>query len=376
MKLRALRVGRFPVPFKFAFKHASARRAAAENVIVLVESTSGLQGVGEGCPRSYVTGETTESAVEFLRGHRDSLIDSIAGLDDLRQWIAAHEAEIDRNPAAFCAVELALLDLFGKEAGCSVERLLGLSYLQGDFQYSAILGDSNPLLFWIQFCRYWKSGFRDYKLKLSGDPRRDAKKLRHFRDRDDPALRVRFDANNLWSDAAACIDYLKGLDFPVFALEEPLTANDLPAFRTLAEALGTRIILDESLTRRAQLDALVAGEDHWVLNCRVSKLGGLLRSLDLVEDARARGHKVIVGAHVGETSILTRAALTLAHAAGDALIAQEGAFGTHLLSRDLCAPPLMFGDGGVLTVGDVLNPSAPGFGLAADTSGIENLSAK
>ncbi len=370
MILRALRVGRFPVPFKFAFKHASAKRAAAENVIVIAESADGLQGVGESCPRSYVTGETTESAVDFLRAHRDSLIESMAGIDDLRQWIAAHKAQIDRNPAAFCAVELALLDLFGKEAGRSVESLLGLPALRGSFRYSAILGDSNALLFWIQFRRYWKSGFRDYKLKLSGDPRRDAKKLRHFPDRDDPALRVRFDANNLWSDADACIDYLKQLEYPVFALEEPLTANDLPAFRALAEALGTRIILDESLTRRAQLDALGEDGDLWVLNCRVSKLGGLLRALALVEDARARGHTVIVGAHVGETSILTRASLTLAHAAGDALIAQEGAFGTHLLSCDLCNPPLMFGDGGVLTVADALNPVTPGFGLAVDTGGI------
>ncbi len=373
MKLASLRVGRFPVPFKFAFKHASARRASAENVIVIVESAGDLHGIGEGCPRSYVTGETTESAFDFLRAHRDVLLETIASVDDLRQWVAAHEAEIDQNPAAFCAVELALLDLFAKEAGRSMESLLGLPDLHGSFRYSAILGDSNPLLFWIQFRRYWKSGFRDYKLKLSGDRRRDARKLRHFRDRDDPALRVRFDANNLWSEADGCIDYLKRLDFPVFALEEPLTANDLRAFRMLAEALETRIILDESLVRRDQLAALDGGGGLWVLNCRVSKLGGLLRSLALVEDAKKQGLAVIVGAHVGETSILTRAALTLAHAAGDALIAQEGAFGTHLLSRDLCDPTLMFGDGGVLTVTDVLDPSAPGFGLAVDTSGIVDM---
>lgn len=370
MKLRSLRVGRFPVPFKFAFKHASARRAAAENVIVVVESANGLQGIGEGCPRSYVTGETAESAFAFLQTHRDALLAEVSGLDDLRRWIANHEAEIDRNPAAFCAVELALLDLFAKGAGRSAESLLGVPDLRGCFKYSAILGDSNPLLFWIQFRRYWKSGFRDYKLKLSGDPRRDARKLRHFRSRDDSALRVRFDANNLWSEADGCIDYLKRLDFPVFALEEPLTANDLPAFCTLAEALETRIILDESLVRRDQLAALDGGGGLWVLNCRVSKLGGLLRSLALVEDAKKQGLAVIVGAHVGETSILTRAALTLAHAAGDALIAQEGAFGTHLLSRDLCDPPLMFGDGGMLTVEDTLDPAAPGFGLAVDARGI------
>ena len=32
------------------------------------------------------------------------------------------------------------------------------------------------------------------------------------------------------------------------------------------------------------------------------------------------------------------------------LEAQEGAFGTHLLERDICDPPLMFGSGGVLPI--------------------------
>ena len=79
---------------------------------------------------------------------------------------------------------------------------------------------------------------------------------------------------------------------------------------------------------------------------------------------------MIVGAQVGETSLLTRAALTLATAAFDLLAGQEGAFGTHLLSRELCRPVLMFGPGGELG-GDVVEALAgmPGYGLvrAGDT---------
>ena len=70
---------------------------------------------------------------------------------------------------------------------------------------------------------------------------------------------------------------------------------------------------------------------------------------------------MIVGAQVGETSLLTRAGLTVAHAAGDALVAQEGAFGTFLLERDVCDPPLMFGAGGVLDVS--AHPMLAGSGL-------------
>jgi hypothetical protein len=72
---------------------------------------------------------------------------------------------------------------------------------------------------------------------------------------------------------------------------------------------------------------------------------------------------VIVGAQVGETSVLTRAQLTAARSAGDALVAQEGAFGTFLLERDVCDPPLMFGAGGVLDASAYPMLTGPGLGV-------------
>ena len=72
----------------------------------------------------------------------------------------------------------------------------------------------------------------------------------------------------------------------------------------------------------------------------------------------------IIGAQVGETSLLTRAALALATAAGDLLAGQEGAFGTHLLSREICRPVLMFGPGGRLANEQVEELAGmPGYGL-------------
>ena len=58
---------------------------------------------------------------------------------------------------------------------------------------------------------------------------------------------------------------------------------------------------------------------------------------------------------------LTRAALTIANAARDILVAQEGAFGTHLLEHDVIDAPIMFGAGGVLDAAQL--PAGPGFGV-------------
>ena len=97
-------------------------------------------------------------------------------------------------------------------------------------------------------------------------------------------------------------------------------------------------------------------------------MGGMLRSLAVVDAARRTGIQLIVGAQVGETSLLTRAALTVAHASRDLLVAQEGAFGTQLLERDICDPPLMFAAGGLLDVARFPRLLAPGFGVGGPLS--------
>ena len=349
MRIQCLEVHSFPVPFRVVFRHASASRARAENLIVAAHSDTGLVGYGEGCPRHYVTGETVESGAAFIKKQASSLIDDVTDVRSLRAWVEAHRDDIDRNPAAFCALEIALLDLLGKTAAVPVEEILGLPPLEGRFSYTAVLGDSPYPAYWWQFRRYRRKGFRDFKVKVSDDLARDCRKLRLFRTRGGPGLRVRLDANNLWDSADRCIRHVTALPLPVHAIEEPLQPGDLAGFGRVAEECGARIILDESLLRAEQLDTLEE-PDHWIVNLRVSKMGGILRSLEVADRAASKGIGVIVGAQVGETSILTRAGLTVMHAAGPNLVASEGAFGTHLLQRDLTTESLMFGDGGVLSV--------------------------
>ena len=102
---------------------------------------------------------------------------------------------------------------------------------------------------------------------------------------------------------------------------------------------------------------------QWIVNVRVSKLGGLLRSLEVIDRLRPIGAHIVIGAQVGETSLLTRAALTIANCSRDVLLAQERAYGTLLLQQDVCTPPLMFGKGGLMDPCRWVTPGAIGFGL-------------
>ena len=252
----------FPVPFKVVFRHASASRDHAENLIVAAHAEDGRVGYGEGCPRHYVTGETVPGGLAFIRSHADSLVADVRDVGSLRAWIAEHRDAIDRNPAAFCAMEIAMLDLFGQASGECIEELVGLSRPSSPLRYSAVLGNAPYPAYRWQLRRYRKRGFSDFKVKLSGNPARDRRKM-------------------------------------------------------LA-------------------------------------LAGIAARIRL-------GIGTIVGCQVGETSILTRAALPVMQCAGADLVAAEGAFGTQLLQRDLTTPSLMFGEGGLLDTGAM--PRAPGLGL-------------
>jgi L-Ala-D/L-Glu epimerase / N-acetyl-D-glutamate racemase len=361
MKLESLQASALAIPFRQSFRHASAERAATQAIWVAARAC-GAAGYGEGCPREYVTAESVQGAQAFVAAHMHEWSGAPLDAPWLRAWTAKREREIDAHPAAWTAVELAMLDLLGKTGSRPVEALLGLPALAGRFQYTAVLGDAPPAAFEAQLARYRGAGFRDFKIKLSGEPARDAAKARALRAAGIAPERVRADANNLWPDAGAAIEALEALDYGFAALEEPLRAGDHEGMARVGRALGSDIILDESVARPGQLETLPAN-GLWMVNLRISKMGGVLRSLEFLHEARRVGVPVVIGAHVGETSVLTRAALTVASVAGDILIAQEGAFGTHLLERDVAEPPLMFGAGGVLQVEPAM-AAAPGWGLA------------
>lgn len=336
-------------PFRQRFSHASATRDRAESLLVRVELDKGQLGFGESCPRRYVTSEDLQTVMAFCHSVTTEIVERVYDTESLRCWVHKNRARIDENPAAWCAMELALLDAFSRAAGQSVEQCLALPPItEEEFYYSAVLDNSSQTVFKSMLTAYLSLGLKDFKVKLSGDIHADKAKVSTIRQKS-AQYRLRLDGNNLWQESAIAIDYLSQLPSPLYAVEEPVRVGDYEAMVEIAAAVGCKIILDESfLTLKSLTDLRRFTLQPWILNLRVSKLGGLLRSIEIIDRARALGIPMIIGAQVGETSLLCRAALTLAKLAGPLLIAQEGAFSTLLLRDDIFHPNLVFGHGGRL----------------------------
>ena len=349
------------IPFRHSFSHASATRMETEAVLVKAVSSAGVTGYGEGCPRSYVTGETLETVEGFFSAFLGELSE-LEDLESLSAWRRQHTAEIDENPSAWCAVELAILDAISRGRGVPVESLLSLAELSGVFQYTGVLGAEGMGTFGKVMAIYQQIGFTDYKLKVSGDLELDRQKVESLQE--NANYQIRLDGNNLWRDAKEASSYVQALNAPFMGVEEPLIAKDFDSMRRFSDQTGAKVILDESFLVLDDFARIAADPERWIINLRVSKMGGLLRSLEIAERAEESAVDLIIGAQVGETSILTRAALVVAAQHKERLLGQEGAFGTHLLEHDVTTEPLSFGARGQLDASCL--GERPGLGIECD----------
>ena len=363
------------IPFARSFKHATMNRAASDAVIVRVTDHDGIRGYGEALPRPYVTGEDVTTMVATLKSRLVPEVlarefeSGVAGLEQVRALAAAWSPPQGQGHsviawnATMCAMELALLDWAFRRAGQSVSEWLLPA--RDQVVYTGVIDATDPETAGALASRYAGAGFARIKVKVGiGD---DLRRLEAVRQAAGDQVAVRVDANGVW-DPASAVKALEALrPFGIEAIEQPVGPLDIEGMRRVREETGIPVIADESLVTMRDAEKLVREQACDIFNVRVSKCGGLLPSRSIAEFGLSAGLGVQVGAQVGETSLLAAAGRHLALHLAD-VESVEGSFGTHLLSEDITASPVMFGDAGrgSLVLG-------PGLGVSVDDQTGERL---
>jgi L-Ala-D/L-Glu epimerase len=356
------------LPLRKPFQHAAAERSRSESLFLKCVTESGAVGFGETLPREYVTGETRDGAFELLRERiLPRLVGrSFASLGEVEEFLArcdgrAPEAWVARETpqsAAWCAVDLALLDAFGRAFGArplekdAVALPAGFRYsgvLSADGAARVALGALTPRLF----------GLRQLKLKVSRETTdgeiRWATRLYGF------AAELRVDVNMGWTLAEALERIPVWSRLGITCFEQPLAAGDVDGASRLCAETGACLMADESFTTRESLARLIERRACSAVNARIAKCGGLVATLARCREALEAGLDVQLGCLVGESSLLSSAQLTLA-AALPRVCAAEGCFGLHLLREDPVSPLLQLGFSGRPPA----LPQGPGLGVAID----------
>jgi muconate cycloisomerase len=339
------------LPFRKPFKHAAAERTSSYSLFLKCVTDSGTVGFGESLPREYVTGESRASAFAMLRDdilprlldrHFESMQDVEKFLNQCDGqtpgWVAA---EVPQS-AAWCAVDLALLDSFGKAFGA---RALSAepATLPADFRYSGALSADKGWRLVKSALKQRLFGLRQVKLKV--DDTEDVKSVRLLRRVFGRNFDVRVDTNMIWEVEQASSTMRDMARCGVQSFEQPVAAEDIEGLAWLVAETRLNIMADESLTTRASLQRLIEAKACTAANVRISKCGGLVAALNRSREALTARLSLQLGCQVGESSLLSAAHLRLAQAVQPVIYA-EGCFGLFLLREDPVAPLLQFGYGG------------------------------
>ena len=318
------------IPYRLPLRHAwrTARGLTDARAGWLVQAdVDGVTGFGDCAPLPEAGTETSAQAQQRLahwRARED------VGIDALLDALAA---DVGRAPAADCAVETALLDLYARSRGLPLCRLLRPDAMDR-IAVNAMLGAAATLTV-AAVEQALGAGFRVLKLKLGTAPMdQEFLRIEAAAALLPAGARLRLDANGAWDrrSATAWIERLAGL--PIDALEEPLASPDDATLAALQDMAPFSLALDESLARRRNPNPSRLPVRRLVLKPAVR--GGLRRTLQLAERARAVGREVVVTSLVESAAGLWGAA-QLAAATGSKL--DHGLATADWLAENLGTPP-------------------------------------
>ena len=357
------------LPFKTAFRHAAAARTTSESLFLRVSLDSGVDGWGEALPRAYVSGESRQDAFALLR---NAILPALAGrtFQSLPEVVSFLEKCDGKAPpewvrpdvpqtSAWCCVDLALLAAFGRDFGHPAS--LGGQPPGGSlerYRYSGVVSAGQGWPYAKSLLKMRAFGFPQVKLKLGEDgapqAARTARRLLGRR------VDLRVDANMAWGVEQA-LDVIQELHtVGIRSFEQPIAAGDLAGLARLVRESPAEIVVDEGLTDRESLQALISHQACTGANVRISKCGGLVGAYARCREALDAGLVLQVGCQVGESSLLSAAHLTLLSALAPlrpGVRYAEGCFGRHLLREDPASPLVQFSYGGRPP------PRPPGAGL-------------
>jgi len=346
------------VPLKRAIEHASHSRTETDNIVVRCKLSDGSIGYGEGVPRDYVTGETVETALDLiaqsnLGSQFKPCKDFEAAVRLVEQFqlesVPGDDRQI-RGNSARCAVELALLDAYGRSFGeplMNVTKLLApdLYEPQSKVQYCFAVTKARKLKARLYPLVGRLMGFKQLKLKVGISDIDDVARTRIVRRFAGSKMAIRVDANEAWKPEEV-VDRIRELEpFNITSVEQPVKHADVACLKAVRTQVKTPIMLDESLCSMVDAERAIAGEWCDLFNLRLSKCGGFIPTLRLAEFAKKRGIGYQLGCQVGETAILSAAgrhfATSVAH-----IRDLEGSYDRHLVLNNLSLEDITFKRGG------------------------------
>ncbi|MCB1096944.1 MAG: dipeptide epimerase [Verrucomicrobiae bacterium] len=277
-----LKITNIHLPLRHPFTISLGTLTIQHNLLVEL-TQDGVTGYGE-CATGRAYSSSPESMRASLEAARQALEAEVID-DPVALWYRL-EPVIGHDRFAFCGLDQAAHDLWGKLNGAPVWKLWGQDIANIPFSdYTIGIDDIDIMVAKMKEFDGWPI----YKIKLGTD--RDLEIVRALREHTDAVFRI--DANAAWT-AEQTIAFAPELkDLGVEFLEQPLMRDDWAGMKKVKAECALPVIADESCLTESDVERCAGLFDG--INIKLSKAGGLTPGRRMIARAREMGLEVMVG---------------------------------------------------------------------------------
>ena len=289
MKIKSITLHIISMPLKKPFATHLQTVEKREGIIVEVQDTDGLIGLGEGVAFStpWYTEETVKTSYHILRDVLIPLMNKepFKHPEDIGKRFEA----VRGNAMAKAALEMALWDLYARQQNVPLWEIIGGTRTK--ILAGAVVG-ANSLQEMVRQAEHLvEEGYQRIKLKIS--PGADVEIVKGMRNYF-PNLSLLADANSAYTLEDRSM--LKALDeFGLEMIEQPLGVDDLVEHSLLQKELSTPICLDESIVTPHDMLCAIYLNSCGVVNIKLGRVGGYTSALEIYRLCRENHIKVWCG---------------------------------------------------------------------------------
>jgi len=292
LSIEKISVYQLSIPLKKPFIISLGPIFTADNIVVKIETASGITGFGECSPFMTINGESQQTCFEVAR----YLAKGLKGKNalDISGSHAIMEKIIYGNSSIKSAFDIALYDISARHAGLSLYEFIGgkkNKKIETDYTISL----DTPGQMSDDAMHLKEEGFGIIKVKLGGKGEEDVDRIAAIRKVIGKKIKLRIDANQGW-DVDTAKKTLKALGkFDIQYCEEPIPRWDYMQLRSLRKSSPVKIMADESCCNEHDARRLISLKACDMFNLKLGKSSGIFRALKIIEMASKEKMKMQVG---------------------------------------------------------------------------------
>jgi L-alanine-DL-glutamate epimerase-like enolase superfamily enzyme len=278
-----------------SWKFALAANSATQGWVVSIRTEDGTTGYGYASTMAHYG-----APHEAVKGALDQLVKPLVGRD--ARQIASIMEELDHimhgNNQAKSGIDCALHDAMARRLRIPIADLFGGPAVRA-FPSLRILPIKSPADMARNARMLHDKGVRHFKIKVHGEVAEDIARVAAVRNELGAEAHLTIDANQSYApkDAIRALTGMAAYDIDL--AEQPVKSTDLAGLKAVTQAVPIPVEADEAADSLDQVMILVRERIVDAISLKITKLGGLRKSMAAAQICDAGGIRYRLGAHVG-----------------------------------------------------------------------------